>query len=185
MIPDTPENSKPANTTRIVIKKNVSRKFLLYNKSIVTIFAKPSFTPGTATITGITNSTFARDKAGLIVADELILVQVADFAGVFGTDRRIAICRELTKAHEEVLRMTLGEAIAHYAATDPRGEYVLVVAGADEVDMCEDVFWKSLDIPAHVHYHMEQGLSKMDAIKQTAKDRGIPKNDVYKLMIEE
>ena len=110
---------------------------------------------------------------------------LADFANVFGEGRRIAICRELTKLNEEVLRTTLGGAIAHYAATEPRGEYVLVVEGAPEAEAEADVFWRSLDIPAHVRYHMERGLSKMDAIKQTAKDRGVAKNDVYKEMIEE
>ena len=110
---------------------------------------------------------------------------LADFCKCFGEDRRIAICRELTKLNEEVLRMTLAEAVAYYEQKDPRGEYVLVLEGTKEssAEACSP--WQSMEIPEHVRYHMAQGLSKMDAIKQTAKDRGIPKNDVYKLMVNE
>ena len=107
---------------------------------------------------------------------------LADFAASFGEGRRIAICRELTKINEEILRMTVGEAIAYYGEREPRGEYVLVVEGAtDEVK--EQSFWAEMEIPAHVAYYIEQGYSKMDAIKQTAKDRGVPKNDIYREMV--
>ena len=107
-----------------------------------------------------------------------------DFAATFGENRRISICRELTKLNEEVLRMTLGEAIAYYEAQEPRGEYVLVVEGTKE-KVTLSTFWSEMDIPAHVAYYMEKGMSKMDAIKQTAKDRGIPKNDVYQQMVND
>lgn len=107
---------------------------------------------------------------------------VQDFATTFGAERRIAICRELTKTHEEILRMTLGEAVAYYDANEPRGEYVLVVEGASET-VGQDAFWTDLSVEAHVAYYMERGASKMDAIKQTAKDRGVPKNEIYQKMI--
>lgn len=104
-----------------------------------------------------------------------------DFRRAFGDERRIAVCRELTKLNEEVLRMTLAEAVAYYEKTDPRGEYVLVLEGARET--AAQAFWESLSIPDHVAYYMEAGLSKMDAIKQAAKDRGVPKNTVYREVI--
>ncbi len=107
-----------------------------------------------------------------------------DFAATFGENRRISICRELTKLNEEVLRMTLGEAIAYYNAQEPRGEYVLVVEGTSKTN-APVAFWSEMEIPAHVAYYMEKGMSKMDAIKQAAKDRGIPKNDVYQKMLNE
>ena len=105
-----------------------------------------------------------------------------DFCATFGESRRIAICRELTKLNEEVLRITLGEAVAHYEAHEPRGEYVLVVEGSTAATPTA-VFWAEMDIPAHVAYYIERGMSKMDAIKQTAKDRKLPKNDVYRQVI--
>lgn len=105
-----------------------------------------------------------------------------DFCDTFGEDRRISICRELTKKNEEVLRLTLAQAVAHYTEQDPRGEYVLVLEGATDV-ASEAVFWQDWDIPMHVQHYIDQGLSKMDAIKQAAKDRGVPKNDVYKEMV--
>ena len=107
---------------------------------------------------------------------------IGDFCNAFGADRRIAICRELTKLNEEILRLTLGEAVAYYEDNEPRGEYVLVLEGAKEA-AAATAFWAEMEIPAHVAHYMEQGMSKMDAIKQTAKDRGLPKNDVYQKMI--
>ena len=105
-----------------------------------------------------------------------------DFCDTFGKDRRIAICRELTKLNEEILRMTLEQAVTHYTENEPRGEYVLVVEGASE-SVADVAFWSEMDIPAHVEYYIARGMSKMDAIKQAAKDRGVPKNEVYQQMI--
>ncbi|MBQ9805661.1 MAG: 16S rRNA (cytidine(1402)-2'-O)-methyltransferase [Clostridia bacterium] len=105
-----------------------------------------------------------------------------DFASAFGNDRRIAICRELTKLNEEVLRMTLGEAVAYYEEQEPRGEYVLVLEGAKETAE-NAAFWAGMDIPAHVAYYIERGMTKKDAIKEAAKDRGVPKNEVYQKVL--
>ncbi len=105
-----------------------------------------------------------------------------DLCNAFGADRRIAICRELTKLNEEVLRLTLEEAIANYERQEPRGEYVLVVEGAQNAPKTA-AFWQDMDIPTHVAYYIEQGSSKMDAIKQAAKDRGVPKNEVYQKVL--
>lgn len=102
-----------------------------------------------------------------------------DLSDTFGSERKIAVCRELTKKNEEVLRMTLGQAIAHYETVSPRGEYVLVVEGACKAAP-QSVFWQNLDILDHVRFYLDQGSSKMDAVKQTAKDRGISKNEVYR-----
>ena len=107
-----------------------------------------------------------------------------DFCATFGADRRIALCRELTKSHEEILRMTVGEAVTYHAETAPRGEYVLVVEGAStSAAATSGAFWESLDIPSHVQHYIDGGMSKMEAIKQTARDRGVPKNEVYKVMV--
>lgn len=102
-----------------------------------------------------------------------------DLAAAFGEDRRIALCRELTKINEEVLRTTLGKAVAFYAENDPRGEYVLVVEGCGR-SASKKAFWAEMSIREHVEHYLSQGLSRMDAIKQTAKDRGVHKNEIYR-----
>ena len=105
-----------------------------------------------------------------------------DLTAAFGAERRIAICRELTKLNEEVLRLTLAQAVDYYEVTEPRGEYVLVVEGATE-PVSTHAFWTDMSVPAHVTHYMDSGMSKMDAIKQTAKDRGVPKNEIYQQML--
>ncbi len=103
-----------------------------------------------------------------------------DLLEYFG-DRRIALCRELTKLNEEVMRCTLTEAVAYYKDNDPRGEYVLVLEGA--VGSAADAFWQDMGVEDHIGFYMSQGMKKMDAIKQVAKDRGVPKNEIYKSTI--
>ena len=98
-----------------------------------------------------------------------------DLLETFGADRSISLCRELTKLHEEVLRLTLGEAVAYYKENAPRGEYVLVVAGGEAAE-------KETDLPAaleRMQALMAQGLSRKDAAKQISKETGIPKNTLY------
>ncbi len=118
-------------------------------------------------------------------APHKLCTTLKDMEKVFGSDRRISLCRELTKLNEEVLRTTLGEAVAYYAEKEPRGEYVLVVEGCSAEDTVKAAPWQSLSVEEQVHSYMEKGMSKMDAIKQTAKDRGVPKNQIYQQMIEE
>ena len=109
-------------------------------------------------------------------APHKLMNTLEDMAQVFGGDRPISLCRELTKLHEEVVRTTLAEAIALYTEQPPRGEFVLVVAGAPEK---EAEVPTEEDAAAHVAALMTQGLSRKDAIKQTAKDLNLPKNVVY------
>ena len=93
-------------------------------------------------------------------------------------DRRVALCRELTKLHETVQRGILSQMIAYYQENDPRGEYVVVVEGATQ-EKQEEAFWHKLSPAAHVDYYVETGLSKKDAIKAAATDRGVPKSEIY------
>ena len=93
-------------------------------------------------------------------------------------DRRVSLCRELTKLNEEIKRTSLSEANAYYKENSPRGEYVLVIEGASEP--AENViFWNSMSVKEHVDRYIDGGMSKNDAIKAAAKDRGVPKNAVY------
>lgn len=102
-----------------------------------------------------------------------------DFYAVFG-DRRISLCRELTKLNEEIMRTTLSAAIEYYKENSPRGEYVLVLEGGVKQN---DDFWVSLTPREHVEHYMESGMDKSSAIKAAAKDRGVPKNEIYQIMI--
>ena len=109
-------------------------------------------------------------------APHKLLATLEDMSAVFGSDRPISLCRELTKLHEEVVRTTLGEAIAKYTETPPKGEFVLVVAGAAPV---EKESATPADAAARVAQLMEEGLSRKDAVKQTALELNLPKNVVY------
>lgn len=107
---------------------------------------------------------------------------LSDFSSVFGENRRVTLCRELTKLNEQVLHTTFGEACAYYETNEPRGEYVLVVEGY--VKKPEEVSESELTpIPEYVDRLMKNGMSKMEAIKSVAKERGVPKNTVYKEVV--
>ena len=104
-----------------------------------------------------------------------------DMAAAFGAERPISLCRELTKLHEEVVRTTLGGAIELYTAQPPKGEFVLVLAGAEPVVKEAPT---ALDAAARVAQLMEEGLSRKDAVKQTAQELQLPKNVVYDAALE-
>lgn len=103
---------------------------------------------------------------------------LADLAETLGGERRVSLCRELTKLNEEVFRTTLADAAAYYAEAEPRGEYVLILAGAVDCGV-QNAPWSSLSVVEHVDMYIAEGLTKSDAIKKAAKDRGVPKNVVY------
>lgn len=109
-------------------------------------------------------------------APHKLLNTLEDMAGVFGESRPISLCRELTKLHEEVIRTTLGGAIELYNQQPPKGEFVLVVAGAEPVQ--EKVATQD-DAVKRVKELMNGGMSRKDAIKQTAQELRLPKNVVY------
>lgn len=111
---------------------------------------------------------------------------LADMADAFGGDRRISLCRELTKLNEETMRLTLAEAVAHYNTCEPRGEYVLVVSGFDGIapsNEGDDLL--ALAPEEHVAKYEADGMKRMDAIKKAAKDRGLSKSEMYKLLLDE
>lgn len=100
---------------------------------------------------------------------------LAEFCEAFGGERRIALCRELTKINEEIIRLPLKRALEYYESVEPRGEYVLVLEGAPEKTGKEI----SVDIAARAAELMADGMSQKDAIKAIVKETGIPKNKVY------
>ena len=115
-------------------------------------------------------------------APHKLLNTLTDMAQVFGEDRPISLCRELTKLHEEVVRTTLGEAVRKYTAEGPKGEFVLIVAGAP----AEEAPTATADDAAQmVAQLMAQGLSRKDAVRQTAVELELPKNVVYSAALSE
>ena len=108
---------------------------------------------------------------------------LSDMAEIFGPNRKISLCRELTKLNEETIRTTLGEAVKYYEEREPRGEYVLVVEGSDG-RVTEESPLLSLSPEDHVAHYENSGMKRMDAIKAAAKDRGMSKSDLYKMLVE-
>ncbi len=107
---------------------------------------------------------------------------LASLSEYFGAERRVALCREMTKLNEEIERTTLGAATESYTERAPRGEYVLVLEGARGDS---DAFWHELSVPHHVAYYEEKGMKHMDAVKAVAADRGVAKNIIYKAVLDE
>lgn len=102
-------------------------------------------------------------------------------------NRRLTICRELTKKHETVFRTTIEESIAYYTEQEPKGECVLVIEGVsiETLKAEERKQWDTMSIPEHVEYYISQGNDKKTAMKLAAADRGISKRDIYQAMINE
>ena len=110
-------------------------------------------------------------------APHKLVSTLEDFCACFGEDRPVALCRELTKLHEEVVRTTLGEALARYRTEQPRGEFALVVAGAPEVSDEPD---ETVALE-RVRALQEAGASLRDAVRQAAQETGMNKNALYRL----
>ncbi|MGN0150849.1 MAG: 16S rRNA (cytidine(1402)-2'-O)-methyltransferase [Wujia sp.] len=96
-------------------------------------------------------------------------------------DREVNVCRELTKKHEEFYRTTLMQAVGYYGENEPRGEFIIVIHGKSREAILEEERgrWDEMDISDHIRMYMNQGMDKKEATRQVAKDRGIPKRDVY------
>ena len=115
-------------------------------------------------------------------APHKLCATLESMAEAFGPARPISLCRELTKLHEEVIRTTLAGAMELYTQQPPKGEYVLVVAGAPA---CEEPAATTVDAKDRVRELMEQGLSRKDAVKQTAQELNMPKNAVYEAALQD
>lgn len=101
-----------------------------------------------------------------------------DMLNIWG-DRKIAIARELTKKYEEWLRGSIGECLNYIRKKGTRGEYTLIVEGASEESRLQ--WWNTISIDEHVHHYIQNGWMKKEAIGQVAKDRGLPKREVYQV----
>ena len=129
-------------------------------------------------------SAIAKEERTLILyeAPHRLRETLADLYATLG-ERSIALCRELTKLNEEIFRTRLSAAIETYREKEPRGEYVLVLSGYDKT-ADEEARLAAVSPVEQVRTYEAEGLSRMDAIKKVARERGVAKNEIYKLMLE-
>lgn len=102
-----------------------------------------------------------------------------------GKERRITVCRELTKRHETAFATTLEEACVYYNEQPPKGECVLVIEGRsrEQIAQEEKAQWEEMSIEEHMEHYLSQGIDKKEAMKKVAKDRGVSKRDIYNALI--
>ena len=130
-----------------------------------------------------------RDETRAIVIYEAphhLVSLLSELREVLGESRRMAVCRELTKLHESICRMTIGEAAEKYAKEAPRGEFVLVIEGRSfrEIEEEEQDMWSEMDIASHMEHYLKTGIERKEAMRQVAHDRGIPKREVYRALLD-
>lgn len=109
-----------------------------------------------------------------------------ELSDTLGGERRLTICRELTKRHEEKLQMTLADSLSYYEVNEPRGEYVLIIAGRSREEMKkeEQAGWEALSLEEHMAHYESQGIDRKEAMKRVAKDRGVSKRDIYQALLK-
>ena len=109
-----------------------------------------------------------------------------ELSDTLGGDRRLTICRELTKRHEEKLQMTLTDSLSYYEVNEPRGEYVLIIAGRSREEMKkeEQAGWEALSLEEHMAHYESQGIDRKEAMKRVAKHRGVSKRDIYQALLK-
>lgn len=102
-------------------------------------------------------------------------------ARTLGEDRRVSICRELTKKHETVFRSTLGQAVSYYESMEPKGECVIIAEGLsrEQIEQEAREKWEDMSIEDHVAHYMSMGDDRKEAMKKAARDRGVSKRDIY------
>lgn len=110
------------------------------------------------------------------------LEELTEFLG----ERRISVCRELTKKHETVFQTTVAEALEYYRENAPKGECVLVIEGKsrDAIRAKEQQRWEELSVEEHMEHYLSQGIEKKEAMKLVAKDRGVSKRDIYQELLQ-
>ncbi|MBO5487300.1 MAG: 16S rRNA (cytidine(1402)-2'-O)-methyltransferase [Eubacterium sp.] len=119
-------------------------------------------------------------------APHRLLKTLQTLCDTVGEERKVAVCKELTKRHESALHFTMGEAVAYYEQNEPKGEFVLVLDGADAkaLKQQEQERWLEMPVEQHMERYLSQGMTKKDAMKQVAKDRGVPKRDIYAQLLK-
>lgn len=118
-------------------------------------------------------------------APHRLLKTLDELKNALGGDRQLTICKELTKRYENSVEFTLDEACVYYESNEPRGEYVLVIAGKSRELIKQEARqqWEAMTVSEHVQMYMDAGMDKKEAMKAAAKDRGVSKRDIYQELI--
>lgn len=116
-----------------------------------------------------------------------LLRTLAELGQVLGDDRKLTICRELTKKYEEAFPTTFAGAVKRYESEEPRGECVLVIEGRgiDDIRKEQQLSWEEISLESHMQKYESEGVPRKEAMKLVAKDRGISKRDVYQRLLED
>ncbi len=119
-------------------------------------------------------------------APHRLIKTLHELSQVFGQDRTLSICKELTKKYENIMITTFEEALEYYQSNEPRGEYVLVIAGKSKETLIKESRqqWDTMSVAKHVQMYMDSGMDKKEAMKATAKDRGVSKRDIYNELLD-
>ena len=119
-------------------------------------------------------------------APHRLIKTLHELAGVFGQDRALSICKELTKKYENVMITNFKDALEYYQTNEPKGEYVLVIAGKSKETLIEESRqqWDTMSVAEHVGMYINNGMDKKEAMKAAAKDRGVSKRDIYNELLE-
>lgn len=130
----------------------------------------------------------SRETRTIIIyeAPHRLVKTLNELKAALAEDRKIAVCKELTKKHETVFRATIGEASEYYAANEPKGEYVLVIEGLnrEKIARQKQEEWQKMSVEDHLDYYVNQGIDKKEAMKMVARDRGVSKREIYNLTIK-
>lgn len=121
----------------------------------------------------------------LYEAPHRLVKTLGELAETLGGNRRVTVCRELTKRHETAFQTVLEEAQAYYETHEPKGECVLVIEGKswEEIRREEIQSYEKMTIPEHMNYYLDQGMEKKEAMKAVAGDRGVSKRDIYQALL--
>ena len=148
-------------------------------------FVFEAFLPADKKERGYVLSELENETRTIIIyeAPHRLIKTLTELEAHLGGDRKVAVCKELTKKHETVYRNTLQNAIEYYENNEPRGEYVIVIEGKSRQEIIkeEQDAWKEMSVEEHLEFYINKGTDKKEAIKLVAKDRGDPKREIYNM----
>ncbi len=115
-----------------------------------------------------------------------LLATLEELKNALGGERRLAVCRELTKKHEENLQTTLADSLHYFEAHEPRGEFVLVIEGVlrAQLEKEQQAAWADMSVEEHMAHYEAQGIDRKEAMRLVAKDRGVSKRDIYQSLLQ-
>jgi 16S rRNA (cytidine1402-2'-O)-methyltransferase len=134
-------------------------------------------------------SQLVREERTIILyeAPHRLKTTLEELRDTLGGSRRITLCRELTKRYEEAIPLTLDSALSYYEENEPRGEYVLILAGADPAALAEQDHrsWDTVPLEEHMEIYLSKGMTRKEAMKKVAADRGLSRRDIYRALLQE